>query len=116
MEQVVVIRVGIRVVVAMNEPDLRHLQNGFQFNLQGPLGLQVTQKDNGLGAIPGHDLQHMAEMSMGIAKKINHDLAINKAIEVGDNCTMLGIYCFPAGQHIRFFARAGRRSSAPCAG
>ena len=59
-------------MVAVDEPDLSQIQDGLQFVLQRAPGLHIAEEHNGRRTIPLHDLQHMTEVAVDIAKEIDH--------------------------------------------
>ena len=71
-EKVVVVLIAVGVVVAMNEPDIGRVEDWRKFDFKRTLCLQVTQKHDGIGSVLVNDLQHMFEMTVGVAKEIDH--------------------------------------------
>jgi hypothetical protein len=68
----VVVGIRIGIVIAVDEPHFGHLENRGQFDFQRTLCLQIAQEHDGGRTVAGNRFQHMLEVAMGVAEKIDH--------------------------------------------
>lgn len=71
VKEMIVVFVAVRIVIAVDVPDRRLLSDRRKFNVQRPLGLQVTQQHDGLRLHDGNCFKHRLEVAMWIPKKEN---------------------------------------------
>ena len=60
-------RIAAGIVIAMNEPDLRLIENGLELVVQGLPGLQITEKNHRCRHVLLHRLDDVLEAAVGVA-------------------------------------------------